>query len=156
MKKRLLCLTLCLGLFPSAFAEELEAYDEEETICEIAESDNAADVIETAEGDGEIDEPEAEPRPQPEEEAAEDTAGEDAENEEPEVLPNPVRVLFLAGEDTPLDCLSVTDADGQVLDPVSDPDSGELQYGCYLLTPGEYVYRFHDETGRYAYSGRSL
>lgn len=146
----LLCLTLCLGLFPSAFAEELEAYDEEETIREIAESDNAADVIETAEGDGEIDEPEAEPRPQPEEEAAEDTAGEDAENEEPEVLPNPVRVLFLAGEDTPLDCLSVTDADGQVLDPVSDPDSGELQYGCYLLTPGDYVCRFHDETGRYA------
>lgn len=45
--------------------------------------------------------------------------------------------------------LSVYDSAGQLCTPLADAASGAAVYGSYQLIPGEYSFRFHDETGEY-------
>lgn len=46
--------------------------------------------------------------------------------------------------------LTVTDASGAVMQPYTDPLTGQMQFENYLLVPGQYSYWTHDPTGRLA------
>ena len=61
----------------------------------------------------------------------------------------PVKVIFSCEDESALPSLHVFDQDGVEYAPMTDADSGEVQYGSFLLMPGEYSYSFHDEAGRY-------
>lgn len=43
--------------------------------------------------------------------------------------------------------LTVTDADGAVMQPYTDPETGLTQFENYLLPPGQYTYWYHDPAG---------
>ena len=58
-------------------------------------------------------------------------------------------VTFLCDPAEALRGFSVYDATGDLCQPLTDPDTGELQYGSYQLRPGEYRYRYHDADGLY-------
>ena len=60
-----------------------------------------------------------------------------------------VGVIFRCGETDNLSGLSVYDAEGEELAPVTDAESGETVAGRYLLAPGTYTYRFRDSGGRW-------
>ena len=155
----LLCLTLCLGLCPPAYAGEIVACDEETAIQEVTGDDAAAPQSaeesepETPQSAEAPEQPTAEPDPVPvtqELPAAASDGEPDTGDGEPELLPDPVDVRFYMPDEELLAFLSVTDADGMTIDPVADPDSGVALFGSYLLMPGEYVYHFRDESGEYA------
>ncbi len=61
----------------------------------------------------------------------------------------PVKVIFSCEDESALPGLHVFDQDGVEYAPMTDADSGEVQYGSFLLMPGDYSYSFHDEAGRY-------
>ncbi len=65
--------------------------------------------------------------------------------DEPGTLPAPV--VFFCGGVEDFSGLTVTNAEGERVSPYADPDTGELQYQNYLLTPGSYRYAFHDAEG---------
>ena len=61
----------------------------------------------------------------------------------------PVTVLFDCIDESALPGLRVTDEAGNECAPITEDGTDFALYGHYLLTPGEYLYRFHDEDGRY-------
>lgn len=61
----------------------------------------------------------------------------------------PVTVIFSCEDESALPGLHVFDQAGAEYAPITDEDSGVIQYGRFLLMPGEYSYSFHDEEGRY-------
>ncbi len=139
----LLCLALCIGLFPAAYAEDIVSADTEAAIIDAAEYDTPA----TEPADAE--EPETESDDASELPALALSEPEESVQDAAE-LPNPVNVQFLTDAEEHLALLTVTDAFGVYQEPVTDPDTGAVCFGCYALLPGEYVWRFHDESGRYA------
>ena len=138
----LLCLALCIGLFPAAYAEDIVSADTEAAIIDAAEYDTPA----TEPADAE--EPETESDDASELPALALSEPEESVQDAAE-LPNPVNVQFLTDAEEHLALLTVTDAFGVYQEPVTDPDTGAVCFGCYALLPGEYVWRFHDESGRY-------
>lgn len=60
-----------------------------------------------------------------------------------------VSVVFETDDREALVSLTVTDSLGSGVRPVVSPESGEPLYGSYLLAPGDYRYRYHDEDGKY-------
>ena len=62
---------------------------------------------------------------------------------------SPVKVIFSCQDESALPGLRVFDQAGIEYTPMADANSGEIQYGSFLLSPGEYSYAFHDEGGRY-------
>ena len=138
----LLCLALCLGLLPAAYAEDIAPADAEAAIIDAAEYDTPA----TEPADAE--EPETESDDASELPALALSEPEESVQDAAE-LPNPVNVQFLADAEEHLALLTVTDAFGVYQEPVTDPDTGAVCFGCYALLPGDYIWRFHDESGRY-------
>ena len=61
----------------------------------------------------------------------------------------PVTVVFSCEDERALPGLHVFDQAGVEYAPLTDADSGEVQYGNFLLMPGDYSYSFHNEEGRY-------
>ncbi len=61
----------------------------------------------------------------------------------------PVRVVFFCEDESALPGLHVFDPAGAEYAPMTNADTGEIQYGSFLLMPGDYSYAFHDEDGRY-------
>ena len=66
----------------------------------------------------------------------------------PELAPDPgedtrLMPVILEGAENPA-ALTVQSADGAVLPPYTDPATGEIHYGCYLLPPGLYRYDYRD------------
>lgn len=61
----------------------------------------------------------------------------------------PVTVLFDCIDENALSGLHVMDEAGNECAPTAEDGTDAGLYGHYLLTPGEYLYRFHDEDGRY-------
>ena len=61
----------------------------------------------------------------------------------------PVTVLFDCIDESALPGLHVIDEAGNECAPITEDGTDFALYGHYLLTPGEYLYRFHDEDGRY-------
>ena len=61
----------------------------------------------------------------------------------------PVTVVFSCEDESALPGLHVFDQAGAEYAPMTNADSGEIQYGSFLLMPGDYSYAFHDEYGRY-------
>ena len=59
-----------------------------------------------------------------------------------------VTVTFLNDELASFSALAVYDSTGQLCAPHTDA-AGEIVYGSYRLSPGQYRYHFHDETGAY-------
>ena len=81
-------------------------------------------------------------------------------SEEP-VLPTPAEETAEPEEDIPampviFECsravdfagLTITSADGAVMEPWMDPMTGRVQFENYLLLPGQYGYWYHDPSGR--------
>ena len=145
----LLCLTLCLGLFPAAYAEDIVPADAEEAILNAADSDlPVTEIAEEQEPETENDSTAAQPDIQTGELLSDEEDPQDVTAWE--ILPDPVNVCFLADEEDLLAFLTVTDAFGACQDLYTDPETGLAEFGRYLLLPGEYVWHFHDESGRYA------
>lgn len=61
----------------------------------------------------------------------------------------PVTVLFDCIDENALSGLHVMDEAGNECAPTAEDGTDSALYGHYLLNPGEYLYRFHDEEGRY-------
>ena len=61
----------------------------------------------------------------------------------------PVTVIFSCEDESALPGLHVFDEAGTEYAPMTDEGSSEVQYGSFLLMPGDYSYVFHDEAGRY-------
>lgn len=61
----------------------------------------------------------------------------------------PVTVIFLCEDENALPALHVFDQHGTEHAPTLNTDTGEVQYGHYLLLPGEYSYCLLDESERY-------
>ena len=59
----------------------------------------------------------------------------------------PVKVIFSCEDESALPGLHVFDEAGTEYAPMTDAGTGEVQYGCFLLMPGDYSYVFHDESG---------
>lgn len=68
----------------------------------------------------------------------------------------PVTLIFSCEDDSALPGLQVFDDTGAEYAPMKDAATGEIQYGCFLLLPGDYSYYFHDEAGRYEDFGDSI
>ncbi len=60
-----------------------------------------------------------------------------------------VTVLFDCIDESALPGLHVMDETGNECAPIMEGGTDSALYGHYLLKPGEYLYRFHDEDGRY-------
>ncbi len=73
----------------------------------------------------------------------------DEPEEEEEIADESVFVSFSAEPETALTGLVVLDAEGFEQAPYFDPELGCAQPGVYLLLPGSYSYRFHDESDTY-------
>ncbi len=74
---------------------------------------------------------------------------EPAQGENLELSGKPVAVFFRCSETNDFSRLTVYDAAGSSLRPQTDSDSGRVLYDSYLLTPGQYSYRFQDPSGQY-------
>jgi Uncharacterized protein involved in cytokinesis, contains TGc (transglutaminase/protease-like) domain len=115
-------------------------------------------------------EPESEPEPEPEywaepEPAAMETrvaeavtvyaSGPAVAESAPEAEPDAgaaqlMPVVFRSDETNDFSGLTVWDADGTVMQPFTDPETGETQHENYLLFPGTYSYSYRDPAGRFA------
>ena len=90
------------------------------------------------------------------EELPEEESGEPAEEEETFSEPgewellDEVFVTVVTEPAASLDWLSVLDADGNWMEPCSDPVTGEVNAGIYLLRPGTYLCCYADPNGIYA------
>ena len=67
---------------------------------------------------------------------------------EPELPAAPV--VFRCDSTDDFRGLAVADERGETIPPYTDPDTGEVLYGSYLLRPGAYRYSYHDAEGFFA------
>lgn len=140
----MLCLVLCLSIFPAgAFATEGEA--QAETMEKLSGENNHEEFFPVEEPIGEeppVEEAIVEGSP------AEEPVVEALPEEEPvvEELPaEPVEVTFDCAETVDFSALAVYDAEGELVPPAEDAETGEPLYGTYSLLPGEYSYSFSAE-----------
>ena len=84
-------------------------------------------------------EPTAEPTPEPTAESTSDNS----------VEYDAVIITFSSSQTEDLSGLSVTDEYGKPIDPFFDSVAEEFVYGTYILSPGDYLYSFVDDSGTF-------